>query len=92
MKVTEIAAVLRRAATDTQAFAVNNDDLDLANELVLPFIINFLTDKRLQNCRHTPKAMRFKSEDTMWGDRAWPYAHRTRISNECRGFIPTWEL
>jgi hypothetical protein len=31
-----------------QAFAVNNDDFDLPNELVLPFIINFLTDKRLR--------------------------------------------
>ena len=48
MKVTEIAAALRRAVTDMQAFAVNNDDLELPNELVLAFIINFLTDKRLR--------------------------------------------
>jgi hypothetical protein len=48
MKVTEIAAVLRSAATDMQVFVANNDDMNLPNEVVLPFIINFLTDKRLR--------------------------------------------
>jgi len=31
-----------------QAFAARNDDLDLPDQLVLPFIMNFLTDERLR--------------------------------------------
>ena len=61
VKVTEIAVVLRRAATEMQAFAVNNDDLDLPNELILPFIINFLTDKRLRKLSATRQSHGFKS-------------------------------
>lgn len=48
MKVTDIVAVLNKAATDMQAFATRNDDLNLPDEVVLPFIMNFLTDERLR--------------------------------------------
>ncbi len=48
MKITDIVAVLHKAATDMQAFAARNDDLNLPDEVVLPFIINFLTDERLR--------------------------------------------
>ncbi len=37
-----------KAAIDMQAFAARNDDLDLPDQLVLPFIMNFLTDERLR--------------------------------------------
>jgi hypothetical protein len=47
MKITDIVVVLHKAATDMQAFAARNDDLDLPDQVVLPFIMNFLTDKRL---------------------------------------------
>jgi hypothetical protein len=48
MKITDIGAVLHKAATDMQAFAVRNGDLNLPDQVVLPFIINFLTDERLR--------------------------------------------
>ena len=48
MKITNIVAVLHKAAIDMQAFAARNDDLDLPDQLVLPFIMNFLTDERLR--------------------------------------------
>jgi hypothetical protein len=48
MKITDIVAVLHKAATDMQAFAARNDDLDLPDQVVLPFIMNFLTDERLR--------------------------------------------
>jgi hypothetical protein len=48
MKITAIVAVLHKAATDTQAFAARNDDLNLPDEVVLPFIMNLLTDERLR--------------------------------------------
>jgi hypothetical protein len=48
MKITDIVVVLHKAATDMQAFAARNDDLDLPDQVVLPFIMNFLTDKRLR--------------------------------------------
>ena len=48
MKITNIVAVLQKAAIDMQAFAARNDDLDLPDQLVLPFIMNFLTDERLR--------------------------------------------
>src|ERR1700722_10950281 len=37
-----------KAATDMQAFAAGNDDLNLPDQVVLPFIMNFLTDQRLR--------------------------------------------
>jgi len=42
-EISEIAAYLRKAATDMQEFAARNDDMDLPNQVVLPFITNFLT-------------------------------------------------
>jgi hypothetical protein len=48
MKITDIVAVLRKAATDMQAFADENNDVKLPNQVVLPFIMNFLTDERLR--------------------------------------------
>ena len=48
MKITDIVAVLHKAATDMQTFAARNDDLNLPDEVVLPFIMNFLTDERLR--------------------------------------------
>ena len=44
MQITDIVAVLYKAATDMQAFAARNSDLDLPDQVVLPFIMNFLTD------------------------------------------------
>jgi hypothetical protein len=49
MKITDIVAVLQKATTDMQAFAERNDDLNLPDQVVLPFIMNFLTDERLRN-------------------------------------------
>jgi hypothetical protein len=49
MKISQIAAVLRKASTDMEAMAAQNDDLDYPDEMVLPLIRNFLTDERLRN-------------------------------------------
>jgi hypothetical protein len=48
MKITDIANVLHKAAIGMQAFANRNDDLNLPDQAVLPFIMNFLTDERLR--------------------------------------------
>ena len=48
MKISAIADVLEKAAIDMRAFAVANDDVDLPEQVVLPFITNFLTDQRLR--------------------------------------------
>jgi hypothetical protein len=48
MKITDIVAVLHKAATDMQAFATRNNDLNLPDPVVLPFLMNFLTDERLR--------------------------------------------
>jgi hypothetical protein len=48
MKITDIVAVLHKAAMDMQAFADRNDDFDLPDQVVLPFLMNFLTDERLR--------------------------------------------
>ena len=44
MKISEIAATLRRAAVDMETLATTDGDLDYPDEIVLPFILNFLTD------------------------------------------------
>ncbi len=46
-----IAARLRKVAVDMEEMAVNDGDLDLPDELVLPFIINAVTDKRMLEAR-----------------------------------------
>ena len=38
MKTPDIVAVLQKAATDMQAFAARSNDLDLPDQVVLPFI------------------------------------------------------
>ena len=48
MKLSQIAAALRKAAAGMEVFAVMNDDLDYADEAVLPFVMNFLTDQGLR--------------------------------------------
>lgn len=48
MKITEIAAYLKKTVADMEEFAARNDDLDLPNQIVLPFIMNFLTNKSLR--------------------------------------------
>ncbi len=47
MKITTIAAKLREVAVDMEVMAAMDGDLDYPDELVLPFIINAVTDKRM---------------------------------------------
>ncbi len=47
MKITAIAAKLRKVAVDMEIKAALDGDLDFPDELVLPFITNALTDKRM---------------------------------------------
>ncbi len=47
MKITTIAAKLRKVAVDMEIMAAIDGDLDFPDELVLPFIINAVTDKRM---------------------------------------------
>ena len=48
MKITDIVAVEHEAATDMQAFAARNSDLDIPDPVWLPFIMNIPTDQRLR--------------------------------------------
>jgi hypothetical protein len=48
MRITEIAALLHKAAVDMEAFAHKNDDLNFPDKAVLPFVMNFLTDEGLR--------------------------------------------
>jgi len=51
MKITAIAARLRKVAVDMEIKAALDGDLDFPDELVLPFIINAVTDKKmLEEC------------------------------------------
>ncbi len=43
MKITEIAAYLKKMSAEMQEFAARNDDMDLPDEVVVAFIVNFLT-------------------------------------------------
>ena len=47
MKLTQIAAKLRKTAADMEALAAKEGDLDFADEVVLPFVANCLTDDKL---------------------------------------------
>jgi hypothetical protein len=47
MKLTQIAAKLRKTATDMEALAAKDGDFDIADEVVLPFVANCLTDDNL---------------------------------------------
>jgi hypothetical protein len=47
MKITTIAAKLRQVAIDMEIKAAMDGDWDYPDELVIPFIINAVTDKRM---------------------------------------------
>lgn len=48
MRITEIADYIEAMIPKLRRFAENNDDIDLPNELVPTFVINFLTDPVLR--------------------------------------------
>lgn len=48
MKISTIADFLETAATDLRTFGSRNDDFDIPDQVILSFITNFLTDKRLR--------------------------------------------
>lgn len=47
MKLTQLAAKLRKTAADMEALATKEGDLDFADEIVLPCVANCLTDGNL---------------------------------------------
>jgi hypothetical protein len=47
MKITEMAVRLRKVAVDMEEMAAKDGDLDFPDEVVLPFILNALTDNRM---------------------------------------------
>ena len=51
MKLTQIAAKLRKTAADMEALAAKEGDLDFADEVVLPFVANCLTADNLLKSR-----------------------------------------
>jgi len=48
MTISPIADVLQKTAIDMRAFAARNRDLELPEQVILPFIMNFLTDQLLR--------------------------------------------
>ena len=56
MKITTIAAKLRKVAVDMEIMAAIDGDWDFPDELVLPFIINAVTDKRMLEGRKAAAA------------------------------------
>ena len=48
MRVNEIADYVEAMIPSLRRFADNNDDMDLPDELVLTFVINFLTEPTLR--------------------------------------------
>jgi hypothetical protein len=48
MRVSQIAAYLDKMSAKMQEFAATHDDMDLPNEIVLPFIMNFLTGNLIE--------------------------------------------
>jgi hypothetical protein len=65
MRISEIAAVLQKAAVDMQAFAANNDDFNFPDEVVLPFVMNFLTDKELRKFPTEPATQSSPAESSL---------------------------
>lgn len=51
MSISEIAAVLQKAGVDMEMLAARIGDLDFPDEVVLPFISNFLTDRALRDLK-----------------------------------------
>ena len=47
MKITTIAAKLREVANEMDIMAAMDGDWDYPDEIVIPFIINAVTDKRM---------------------------------------------
>jgi len=47
MKITTIAARLRKVAVDMEVMAAIDGDWDFPHELVTPFIINAVTDNKM---------------------------------------------
>jgi hypothetical protein len=48
MKHSEMAAALRQAAADMQLIAIMDGDWEMPDEMVLTYISNFLTDRKLR--------------------------------------------
>lgn len=66
MKLTEIAAMLRKTAANMEALALEEGDLDYADEVVLPFVANCLTDANLlRSSRHRPAAETHRSPNSL---------------------------
>jgi hypothetical protein len=81
MKITDIVVVLHKATTDMQAFAARNGDLDFPDQLVLPFIMNFLTDERLRKLSAEGQRLDFRSKDGTNGAGTRAPAHATLCIN-----------
>lgn len=62
MKISEIAAYLKKMSDEMQDYAARNDDMDLPNEVVLPFITNFLTKNLID--LSSPSLTRSRVKDT----------------------------
>jgi hypothetical protein len=48
MRISQIAAHLKRMSGEMQEFATTHNDMDLPNEIVLPLIMNFLTGNLIE--------------------------------------------
>lgn len=60
MRITEIADYVEAMIPKLRRFAANNDDIDLPNELVPSFLINFLTDPVLRAMGERPSHLQGK--------------------------------
>jgi hypothetical protein len=47
MRLTTIAAKLRKTAVEMEAMAANDGDLDYPDEFVVQFIVSFVTDRKM---------------------------------------------
>lgn len=48
MRVSQIATYLEKMSAKMKEFAATHDDMDLPNEIVLPFIMNFVTGNLIE--------------------------------------------
>jgi len=60
VRITEIADYVEAMIPTLRRFAANNDDIDLPNELVPSFLINFLTDPVLRAMGERPSPLQGK--------------------------------
>jgi hypothetical protein len=60
VRITEIADYVEAMIPTLRRFAANNDDIDLPNELVPSFLINFLTDPVLRAMGERPSHLQVK--------------------------------